>query len=283
MTMYVCEIQVSVARSHRLRFARAFGRSACGFHESASGPDGARLEEASARGRKGREDDHASSRLGSGRLDSFVAESGTADKKHKWSGGTRGLCSTCNRGGNGLPPELGEGRPTSSEGKTSTPDNSPDREPCSTDTDVPGTLTAAESSVGEWERELETERKEVTTDRTTDRKEVASSDAVAVCVAGASSDAVDVCVAGASSDAVAVCVVGASSDAVAVCVAGASSDAVDECVVGASSDAVDVCVVGASSDAVDECVVGASTGAAGTPNVRLSLSRKAWRRGDTSP
>ena len=259
MTMYVCEIQVSVARSHRLRFARAFGRSACGFHESASGPDGARLEEASARGRKGREDDHASSRLGSGRLDSFVAESGTADKKHKWSGGTRGLCSTCNRGGNGLPPELGEGRPTSSEGKTSTPDNSPDREPCSTDTDVPGTLTAAESSVGEWERELETERKEVTTDRTTDRKEVASSDAVAVCVAGASSDAVDVCVAGASSDAVAVCVVGASSDAVAVCVAGASSDA------------------------VDECVVGASTGAAGTPNVRLSLSRKAWRRGDTSP
>ena len=206
-SLYVCEIQVStVARSHRLRFA--FGRSACGFHESASGPDGARLEEASARGRKGREDDHASSRLGSGRLDSFVAESGTADKKHKWSGGTRGLCSTCNRGGNGLPPELGEGRPTSSEGKTSTPDNSPDREPCSTDTDVPGTLTATETSVGEWERELETERKEVTTDRTTDRKEVASSDAVDVCVAGASSDAVDECVAGASSDAVDVCVVG---------------------------------------------------------------------------
>ena len=223
---YVClrDTSLSVRRARiGIGFVIAFGRSACGFHESASGPDGARLEEASARGRKGREDDHASSRLGSGRLDSFVAESGTADKKHKWSGGTRGLCSTCNRGGNGLPPELGEGRPTSSEGKTSTPDNSPDREPCSTDTDVPGTLTAAESSVGEWERELETERKEVTTDRTTDRKEVASSDAVAVCVAGASSDAVDV------------------------------------------------------------CVVGASTGAAGTPNVRLSLSRKAWRRGDTSP
>ena len=65
--------------------------------------------------------------------------------------------------------------------------------------------------------------------------------------------------------------------------AGASSDAVDVCVAGASSDAVDVCVAGASSDAVDVCVVGASTGAAGTPNVRLSLSRKAWRRGDTSP
>ena len=65
--------------------------------------------------------------------------------------------------------------------------------------------------------------------------------------------------------------------------AGASSDAVAVCVAGASSDAVDVCVAGASSDAVDVCVVGASTGAAGTPNVRLSLSRKAWRRGDTSP
>jgi hypothetical protein len=75
------------------------------------------------------------------------------------------------------------------------------------DTGVPGTLTAAESSIGERERELGSERKEVTTER----KE------------------------------------------------------------------------GTSSDAVAAWVAGASTGAADTPNERLSLSRKAWRRGDTSP
>jgi hypothetical protein len=52
---------------------------------------------------------------------------------------------------------------------------------------------------------------------------------------------------------------------------------------GASNDAVAEWVAGASNDAVAAWVAGASTGAADTPNVRLSLSRKAWRRGDTSP
>jgi len=66
--------------------------SACGFHESAL-TGRTTLEEASttARGRIGREDDHASSRLGSGRLESFAAEAGSADKERNGSCGTRGL------------------------------------------------------------------------------------------------------------------------------------------------------------------------------------------------
>jgi hypothetical protein len=52
---------------------------------------------------------------------------------------------------------------------------------------------------------------------------------------------------------------------------------------GASNDAVAEWVAGASNDSVAAWVAGASTGAADTPNVLLSLSRKAWRRGDTSP